>query len=564
MAFELLRTDYVDAVFEGLRKYMIGDNGDGTVSFIDVTNYTVREGSFFGAKDANAINTAVNAILAALNNGTNLYDVFTMFFETQKTLFEEESDAKQAGFEQYIAELRTYMDGKWDELKDEYTGDIQYFKDVQKNAFNVWFQMVRDQLTNDVAGHLQTQIGNLQELTTNNSSNLVEAVNEVNELAAGNEEKIGALDALETNEKGNIVKAINEVKGVSGVSGVKGNKETAYRTGEVNLTPENIGALPDGTVPISKGGTGKTTAASGFASLANGLSKSGASAAGPLNGGFLFPLRHDSVSTDTYLLTSLEQLWNYYLKNKIAEGGVAATAKALAKVSHINGIPFNGSLDETNFFEFSGTAKSIANVDGKVIDVTIDGFYVSKGAVLRIFFAQKQPTYRYNIRVNSGTCYTIVDGITNNTDVYFNRNQVYTFVFTGVSWKCASSMFEEKQLLYSVMGQSSSAAVEIPLDMGRMSNAVLLVIGHGRAISSTYSYPDYYKVSAIFYNSYSEDGTSARHGKEIVLSTAGSTVRFTLTIGKYDEHITVKIPKGSKSKVGIYAMSRILFDDLDY
>ena len=28
----------------------------------------------------------------------------------------------------------------------------------------------------------------------------------------------------------------------SGVSGVKGNAETSYRTGNVNLTPENIGA----------------------------------------------------------------------------------------------------------------------------------------------------------------------------------------------------------------------------------------------------------------------------------------------------------------------------------
>lgn len=211
MAFELLKTDYVDAVFEGLRRYMIGDNGDGTVSFIDVTNYTVREGAFFGAKDANTINTAVNAILAALNNGTDLYDVFTLFFETQKRLFEDESDAKQEGFEQYITELRTYMDGKWDELKDEYTGDIQYFKDVQENAFNVWFQMIRDQLTNDVAGHLQMQIGNLQELGTENTSNLVDAVNELNDITVKNE-TIGDLDTLKTSKKESIVSAVNEVK----------------------------------------------------------------------------------------------------------------------------------------------------------------------------------------------------------------------------------------------------------------------------------------------------------------------------------------------------------------
>lgn len=177
MAFKLLRTDYVDATFEGLRRYLVSENGDGSVSFHDITNYTVKEGSFFGAKDANTINTAVNAILAALENGTDLYEVFTQFFDLQKTLFLEESDAKQESFEEYIVQLQRYMDGKWDELKAEYTGDIQYFKDVQENAFNVWFQMVRDQLTNDVAGHLQTQIGNLNNLETEEKGDLVSAVN---------------------------------------------------------------------------------------------------------------------------------------------------------------------------------------------------------------------------------------------------------------------------------------------------------------------------------------------------------------------------------------------------
>ena len=67
---------------------------------------------------------------------------------------------------------------------------------------------------------------------------------------------------------------------VNSVTGVKGNAESTYRTGNVNITPANIGAaaashnhsasninsgtlsadrLP--TVPISKGGTGATTAA---------------------------------------------------------------------------------------------------------------------------------------------------------------------------------------------------------------------------------------------------------------------------------------------------------------
>ena len=84
MSFELLRTDYEDAAFEGLRKYSIVENEDGTKSFVDVTQYTQREKAFFGANDANRINTAVNAIMASLEEGTDLYEVFSQFFEDQK------------------------------------------------------------------------------------------------------------------------------------------------------------------------------------------------------------------------------------------------------------------------------------------------------------------------------------------------------------------------------------------------------------------------------------------------------------------------------------------------
>ena len=53
MAWKLLPTDYTDAVWSGLKRYTQVDNSDGTVSFNDVTTYTNKEKSFFGAKDAN-------------------------------------------------------------------------------------------------------------------------------------------------------------------------------------------------------------------------------------------------------------------------------------------------------------------------------------------------------------------------------------------------------------------------------------------------------------------------------------------------------------------------------
>lgn len=56
-----LRTDYVDAVYTGDRKYTISDNGDGTSSIVDSTAYE-QDGTQFGAKDINETNAAVNRL----------------------------------------------------------------------------------------------------------------------------------------------------------------------------------------------------------------------------------------------------------------------------------------------------------------------------------------------------------------------------------------------------------------------------------------------------------------------------------------------------------------------
>lgn len=56
-----LKEDYKDAVFSGLRKYKMVQNNDGTVSFVDVTEYA-EDGDKFGAKDVNAITEQVNSI----------------------------------------------------------------------------------------------------------------------------------------------------------------------------------------------------------------------------------------------------------------------------------------------------------------------------------------------------------------------------------------------------------------------------------------------------------------------------------------------------------------------
>lgn len=54
-----LRTDYQDDVFEGSRKYTMVTNTDGTVSFVDATEYS-QVGSTYGAAEINEQNDTIN------------------------------------------------------------------------------------------------------------------------------------------------------------------------------------------------------------------------------------------------------------------------------------------------------------------------------------------------------------------------------------------------------------------------------------------------------------------------------------------------------------------------
>lgn len=77
-----LKEDYKDAVFAGLRKYKMLDNGDGTVSPVDMTEYEAA-GDKFGAKDVNAITKMVNCTGDAFDLGRD-YEVgdYTIYDNT--------------------------------------------------------------------------------------------------------------------------------------------------------------------------------------------------------------------------------------------------------------------------------------------------------------------------------------------------------------------------------------------------------------------------------------------------------------------------------------------------
>ena len=139
MAWELLPVNYTDAVWSGLKRYNTITNEDGTVSFQDVTAYSNKEKSFFGARDANRMNEALNTLMSMVENGSDLYEAFQNYFTAQKGLFEDEANTKQDGFTAYITEMDT-------------------FESQQQALFTTWFEFVKSQLGEDVAGNLQNQI----------------------------------------------------------------------------------------------------------------------------------------------------------------------------------------------------------------------------------------------------------------------------------------------------------------------------------------------------------------------------------------------------------------------
>ena len=160
MAFEPLRTDYKDAVWAGLRKYLMLKNEDDTVSLKDVTQYTVYDDAFFGAEDANRINAAINAIMASVEKGTDLYEAFTAFFENQKKAFTAEADKQNEDFGKYLDGLEQTADADIAKMKDDYTAEIKNFENTQEAVYNTWFDHIKDQLSDDAAGNLQAQIDN--------------------------------------------------------------------------------------------------------------------------------------------------------------------------------------------------------------------------------------------------------------------------------------------------------------------------------------------------------------------------------------------------------------------
>ena len=193
MSWVLLPVNYTDAVWSGLKKFVMVNNEDNTVSFQDVTVYSQRENSFFGAQDANRMNEALNTIMSMVESGTDLYAAFQNYFAAQKVLFENEADTKQQGFEDYVGDLQTEGDQIIDTLRTDYRADITAFESQQEQVFNAWFEAVRGRLNQDAAGELLNYCEELDARLTE-LEGMVQSNQYVAQIADGEDEEAILID----------------------------------------------------------------------------------------------------------------------------------------------------------------------------------------------------------------------------------------------------------------------------------------------------------------------------------------------------------------------------------
>lgn len=163
MSWTLLPVNYTNAVWSGLKKYNLIENNDDTVSLQDVTVYSSKENSFFGALDANRMNEALNTIMSMLEDGTDLYEAFQNYFTLQKQLFESMADSKQAAFTEYLSDIEDEGDALINTIKTDYRNEIDTFEGQQEAVFTAWFNAMKNQLSQDAAGNLQLQCTELNE-----------------------------------------------------------------------------------------------------------------------------------------------------------------------------------------------------------------------------------------------------------------------------------------------------------------------------------------------------------------------------------------------------------------
>lgn len=147
---------------------------------------------------ANITDTRLDSSVCGLVTGvvdqidtTDLYNQFETYFaefkQIYKTDMDDWTDAQKAAFDAWVLETQGGYNDYVDATKQDYAGWTQDKKDEYdawydthiaqwQLEFETWFQNVKDQLSTDVAGHLQEQINEHEALLNSLAKMLIQNV----------------------------------------------------------------------------------------------------------------------------------------------------------------------------------------------------------------------------------------------------------------------------------------------------------------------------------------------------------------------------------------------------
>ena len=94
--------------------------------------------------------------------------------------------------------------------------DLSNFRNVSQEEFNIWFEIMRNKLSEDAAGSLQSQIGMLEGLLTSDKDNLVNAINE---LAQKEVDVLDTVEEIEANTSPGIAAGALALKATKNIFG---------------------------------------------------------------------------------------------------------------------------------------------------------------------------------------------------------------------------------------------------------------------------------------------------------------------------------------------------------
>lgn len=154
MAFTPLITNYQDDVLNTsvnqVRKYVIVNNADGSISLTDVTTY-LQTGTFIGAQDLNLICGNMNTIMGYIETSSgDLAAEFQTYFNEQKTLFQYKVNTENADF---MEEFQTLLTN---------------FQTTSSAQFTTWFDASTALWSQEVTNRLNLIIQSLNELVNDN------------------------------------------------------------------------------------------------------------------------------------------------------------------------------------------------------------------------------------------------------------------------------------------------------------------------------------------------------------------------------------------------------------